>query len=93
VLENKKSSTCKVLSGVPQGSVLGPLLFLLFINDITNRISSTIRLYVDDLIIYQQIQINDDIIKLQQDLDMLSEWADAWQMKFNFTKCEVSNKR
>jgi len=58
-------------------------------------LSLTIKLYIDDLIIYQQIQCNDDIVKLQQALDILGEWANAWQMKFNFSKCEhlaITNK-
>ena len=77
VLDNVCSDASKVLSGVPQGSVLGPLLFLIFINDIPSKISSIIRLYADDVIIYHCIKSNEDVLRLQEDIDTLSEWADT----------------
>ena len=70
-----------------------PLFFS--INDLTNVISSTIRLYADDVIIYRAINSNDDILKLQKDLVQLSEWAISWLMSFNLKKCEhltITNK-
>ena len=76
------SSSC-VMSGVPQGSVLGLLLFLLYINDLICEISSTVRLYVDDVIIYRQIDTEEDVLKLQEDLANLSQWAQDWLMHFN----------
>ena len=88
ILNNIHSDPCKVLSGVPQGSVLGPLLFLLFINDLPDNISSSIRLYADDVIIYRSIYSNEDVIHLQMDLDTLSKWALDWHMTFNLDKCE-----
>ena len=57
------SSSC-VMSGVPQGSVLGPYFFLLYINDLTCEISSTIRLYADDVIIYRKIDTEEDVLKI-----------------------------
>ena len=76
-------------SGVPQGSVLGPLLFLLFINDITHHLSSTCRLYADDCILYRCIDSQSDIDALQEDLKQLEIWEEIWNMKFNIDKCMV----
>ena len=78
-----------VLSGVPQGTVLGTLMFLLYINDITDRVTSTLHLFADDCLLYQKIQSLQDSILLQKDLDLLPHWASIWQMKFNTTKCIV----
>ena len=82
------------LHGVPQGSILGPLLFLLFINDLPEKISSHIRLYADDVIIYRAVYSNNDVLRLQEDLNVLSKWASDRHMTFNLNKCEhlvVSN--
>jgi hypothetical protein len=65
----------RVMSGVPQGSVLGPLLFLAYANDISINTESTIRLFADDCIIYREILSNEDVEKLQTDLNRLGEWA------------------
>src|SRR5258706_1847588 len=78
-----------VASGVPQGTVLGPLLFLLYINDITSDIRSQIRLFADDCIVYRTINNPLDSTILQQDIDSLQSWADKWQMHFNFKKCHI----
>ena len=68
VIENHASSKVSVKSGVPQGTVLGPLMFLLYINDIDTNISSTIRLFADDCIVYRTINSMDDQHRLQKDL-------------------------
>ena len=89
------SDPCPVLSGVPQGTVLAPLLFLLFINDIAQNINCTIRLYADDILIYTTIYSLSDCQCLQGDLHTLQNWAKIWQMKFNPSKCShliISNK-
>ena len=83
------SSPCKVNSGVPQGSVLGPTLFLVYINDIANGIQSQLRLFADDYIIYRTINTSEDHTTLQQDLNQLSKWATTWQMEFNISKCNI----
>lgn len=86
----------KVLSGVPQGTVLGPHLFLLFINDIGEAISSMIRLFADDCLVYRIINGPNDEIQLQNDLNTLVKWAETWGMSFNATKCNimrVTNRR
>ena len=77
------SDTTDVTSGVPQGSVLGPILFLPYINDINENIQSSIRLFADDSIIYGKINSNIDHQILQTDLIQLEKWSDKWQMQFN----------
>ena len=78
-----------MLSGVPQSTVLGPLLFLVYINDLTTGISSNIRLFADDCIIYREIKKDEDHAALQHDLDLLGAWENKWQMKFNKSKCYI----
>ena len=70
-----KSDWAPVLSGVPQGTVLGPLLFSLYINDISSDIESEIRLFADDCVCYREIKDEEDIVKLQRDIDRLGSWA------------------
>ena len=83
------SSWVSVTSGVPQGSVLGPVLFLLYINDIKDHIQSTIKLFADDSIVYRVIENSHDRDILQKDLDPLAEWSETWLMNFNVKKCAV----
>ena len=80
-----------MVSGVPQGSVLGPLLFIVFINDIGAQLSpgTVIRLFADDALVYRNINSHEDVITLQEDLDKLTAWADTWCMSFNVDKCYV----
>ena len=92
VLEREASDTVKVTSGVPEGLISGPILFLLYINDLPNIFSSGVRLFADDNIIYRAISELSDCQTLQEDLDKLSNWEKTWLMKFNARKCEVSVK-
>jgi hypothetical protein len=71
------------MSGVPQGSVLGPLLFLVYVNDIWRNTASTVRLFADDCVIYRKIIKNEDMEILQRDLDRLGEWSVENAMKIN----------
>ena len=64
-------------------------MFLLYINDITNDIDSPLHMFADDCLLYRIIESTEDTIKLQQDLKILSEWANTWQLTFNVTKCAV----
>ena len=89
VLNNSQSSWQPVVSGVPQGTVLGPLLFLLYINDIDQDIQSTVRLFADDCILYREINNASDAQILQDDINKFQAWASAWQMKFNSSKCHI----
>ena len=96
LIEGQSSSTSLVTSGVPQGTVLGPLLFLVFINDLPAMASSTTRLFADDCLMYRTIQDTSDAEALQADLDKLQQWEQDWLMDFNPSKCEVitiTNKR
>lgn len=89
VLEGLSSSSISVLSGVPQGSVLGPLLFLIFINDLLNCTSSRTRLYADDCCIYRDITSVADADLLQRDLNSVFSWCQSWGMTLNLTKCNL----
>ncbi|KAK3108532.1 hypothetical protein FSP39_010045 [Pinctada imbricata] len=89
VVEGESSDTARVESGVPQGSVLGPSLFLYYINDIPEGISSTVRLFADDTIVYLSITSEDDCKQLQNDLDKLAMWESLWKMEFHPNKCSV----
>ena len=82
----KLSLEVRVTSGIPQGSVLGPLLFLAYINDIWRNIDSKIRLFADDCIIYKKVVSKHDIATLQADLDRLGDWAVEDEMKINPSK-------
>ena len=81
------SKSVDVTSGVPQSTVLGPLMFLLFINGMQGDLVYTLRLFADDALLYHKITHNDDTLALQRDLDKLGLWADRWQMLFNPSKC------
>ena len=87
IINGKKSNWGRVISGVPQGSVLGPLLFIIFINDLDSGISSNISKFADDTKIGRQINSERDIEVLQGELNRMYEWADRWQMEFNINKC------
>jgi len=86
VLRNGKSNWKQVISGVPQGSILSPILFLLFINDLPDKISSVAKLFADDSKLYRSVQSDDDCKLLQDDLNSLSAWSNQWLMKFNEDK-------
>ena len=77
-----------VLSGVPQGSVLGPILFLIYINDLDDDITSKVLKFADDTKVFRKIKSDADRQHLQDDLNKLIEWSEIWQMLFNFGKCK-----
>ena len=83
MLNGAASDQVPVKSGVPQGTVLGPLMFLVFINDIAERTQSKVRLFADDCLVYRNINNNFDRDVFQSDLDRLCQWASTWQMRFN----------
>jgi hypothetical protein len=72
---------------VSHRGLLGPTLFLIYINDIPDDVTSTIRLFADDCVIYRPVGTSEDHILLQKDLDTLVQWSETWQMEFNVKKC------
>ena len=93
ILEGTYSDWLEVSSGVPQGSVLGPILFLLYINNIPSYLlqNSSLMLFSDDSKLYRVINKNSDIISLQEDLTNLHRWSIDSSMTFSTTKCKVLN--
>jgi hypothetical protein len=89
VLGDAVSSWRNVLSGIPQGSILGPLLFLLFINDMPDLFKDFCKLFADDTKLMAAIRNTSDCKSLQSDLDKATNWAKTWKMKFNNEKCKV----
>ena len=89
VLEGEASSDSHVLSGVPQGTVLGPLLFLVHVNDLPECVLSQVRLFADDCLLYRTIRNINDHLALKNDLLHLQEWAKVNGMSFNTKKCYI----
>ena len=89
VLEGVSSSFITVTSGVPQGTVLGPLLFILYLNDLPEGISSQVHLLADGCILYREINTLNDCQDLQKDINTLCNWESKWQMKSNIDKCYI----
>ena len=89
VLDGESSNEVPVTSGVPQGSVLGPLRFLLYINHLPENIQSQVRLFADDTAVYFTVSNLQDSQVLQSDLESLQRWERTWDMEFNPNKCQV----
>ena len=89
VCDGETSTSRVVLSGVPQGTVLGPLLFLLYINDLPNQLASKTRLFADDCLVYSSGSDDKHVQVLQKDLKKLEEWQERWKMSFNPSKCST----
>ena len=91
IINGSKSTPITVNSGVPQGTVLGPLLFLIYINDLPNCITlgTKVTLFADDCIIYRTIKTTQDTDILQRELDELQKWESNWSMSFHPEKCQL----
>ena len=89
IVDGEESREVTVDSGVPQGTVLGPLLFLVHINDLPETVTSQVRLFADDCLLYRRIRSFNDHLTLQKDLVNLEGWAKDWGMRFNAKKCNI----
>ena len=89
MIEETKSNESRVTSGAMQGSVLGPVIFLLFIKDISKEVTANTKLFVDDAKIKDKISNEKDVLKLQANLDKLFNWEEENNIKFNVAKFQV----
>ena len=89
VVRDEKSDWKKVTSGVPQGSVLAPIMFLIYVNDMTEGVSSYMSLFADDAKLLRKISNQEDCKELQKDLDRIHDWSKTWEMEFNTRKCHL----
>ena len=89
VLEGSASDWASVTSGVPQGSVIGPTLFIAAIHSLPGTINSSVKVYADDTKVYRPVSSHHDADQLQQDLDSIQRWSTVWQLPFNTGKCKV----
>ena len=88
VVDGEVTNWKSVLSGVPQGSVLGPILFLIYINDLDDSITRNVLKFADDTKLFRKVNTDGDKQHLQNDLDRLVKWPEKWQMLLNFGKCK-----
>ncbi len=88
-MDGEESEVAPVTSGVPQGTVLGPALFLVYINDLPDDLISTPRLFADDCLLYRIIDSHKDTTALQRDLTSLEAWERKWDMEFAEDKCKM----
>ena len=92
VIDGNRSKWTSVTSGVPQGTILGPILFLFFINDLPSIIENQVKLFADCKS-YHNIKDVEHAISLQHDLDAISAWSKDWLLSFNNEKCVVLRVR
>jgi len=88
-LDDNYSSLAEIISGVPQGSVLGSVLFITFINDLADTVSGLVKIFADDSKIDSSVENEQQQQVLQNDLDRKCDWSRKWKLSFNATKCKV----
>ena len=86
VVKGVMSEWKRVTSGVPQGSILGPIMFLVYINDMPEGVTGYMNMFADDAKIMRRVRNMEECNKLQEDLDKIYEWSKTWQMEFNINK-------
>ena len=92
MVNGSESDVVKVISGVPRGSVLSPLLFLIYVNDLCNITlshGSKVSMYADDLVLYNVIDTESALLSLQEDINNIVQWARSNLMTFNYSKCKI----
>ena len=89
IVGGHRSEWTPVPSGVPQGSVLASLMFILYINDLPETLCCDVKIFADDSKLYRSVPLPADTLALQQDMDAALRWADKWQLTFNAAKCKV----
>jgi len=89
VIRDKKSTWRKVWSGVPQGSVLAPVMFAIYVNDMPEGVDSYISLFADDAKLLRKVHCKEDCVTMQKDLDKINDWSRKWEMDFNTSKCKI----
>ena len=92
-VNNATSVWAPVTSGIPQGTVLGPILFVIFVNDLPNNLTSETLMFADDTKLLKVIKSDRDSLDFQSDLDRLHHWSSTWQLKFNPNKCKIMHAR
>ena len=88
-MNSDRSDPVTVLSGIPKGSVLGPILFVIFINDLPEVVNSMMYLFADDTKLMKEIQSAQDMVVLQNDVSEMDYWSNTWLIKFNLEKCHI----
>ena len=86
---DETSNWLDVTSGISQASILGPLLFIIYINDLPSSVTCNAEIFADDSVIYRRIVNSTDYFQLQQDIDNVSNWSKNWQLKSRTDKCKV----